>query len=233
MSGFPTFGNVGQCVKIARMRGGEPLSPNKIIVGAINAAIGGGDRFLLPMISELSHCDTMDRLAPNGIFRARRKAPSPAAAHGKPCRRSTLVAGEWRVELVKLTFCVACGTTEGLNHHHLRPRVHGGSDAETNLITLCRSCHGLMQGSDWWERNYWSNERSELIKARIAAARARRIDGPKGYAKPTPETIALAKQLHADGLSYRKISAALAAQGHTTGSGKPHTASAVQKMLGR
>jgi hypothetical protein len=48
-----------------------------------------------------------------------------------------------------------------------------------------------------------------------------------------PETVALAKQLHAEGLSYRKISAALAEHGHVTGSGKPHVASAVQKMLGR
>ena len=48
-----------------------------------------------------------------------------------------------------------------------------------------------------------------------------------------PETVALAKQLHAEGLSYRKISAALAERGHVTGSNKPHVASAVQKMLGR
>ncbi len=36
----------------------------------------------------------------------------------------------------------------------------------------------------------------------------------------------------ADGLSYRKISAVLATRGHATGSGKPHVASAIQKMLG-
>jgi len=40
------------------------------------------------------------------------------------------------------------------------------------------------------------------------------------------------KRLHVEGLSYRKISARLAAQGHVTGS-KPHVASAIQKMLGR
>jgi HNH endonuclease len=134
---------------------------------------------------------------------------------------------------MKLTFCAACGTTEGLNHHHLRPKVLGGSNAETNLITLCHPCHGLVRGSDWWEGNYWSNEHSELIKARIAAARAREVTrGRKGYATPMPETVALAKQLRADGLSYRKISAALAEQGHMTGNGRPHAASAIQKMLG-
>jgi hypothetical protein len=48
-----------------------------------------------------------------------------------------------------------------------------------------------------------------------------------------PETVALAKQLHAEGLSYRKISAALAERGHVTTNGKPHVASAIQKMLAR
>lgn len=47
-----------------------------------------------------------------------------------------------------------------------------------------------------------------------------------------PETAALAKQLHAQGMSLRKISAALAEQGHLTGSGKPHVALAVATMLG-
>jgi hypothetical protein len=46
-----------------------------------------------------------------------------------------------------------------------------------------------------------------------------------------PETVALAKELHAQGLSYRKISAELAVRGHVTRTGKPHVASAVQKML--
>jgi hypothetical protein len=40
------------------------------------------------------------------------------------------------------------------------------------------------------------------------------------------------KELHHRGLSYRKIGSELAAQGHVTRTGKPHVASAVQKMLG-
>jgi DNA invertase Pin-like site-specific DNA recombinase len=84
---------------------------------------------------------------------------------------------------------------------------------------------------------------SQLEKARLVAklkaartakkAATGKCEGRKGYAEAMPDTVALAKQLHVDGLSYRKISATLAAQGHTTGSGKPHAASAVQKMLGR
>jgi hypothetical protein len=56
---------------------------------------------------------------------------------------------------------------------------------------------------------------------------------PNGYAEAMPETVALATQLQAGGLSYRKIAAELAARGHLTASGKLHSASAIQKMLGR
>jgi len=42
----------------------------------------------------------------------------------------------------------------------------------------------------------------------------------------------VAQQLHAEGLSYRKNSAKLAELGHITRTGRPHVASAVQKMLG-
>jgi hypothetical protein len=43
--------------------------------------------------------------------------------------------------------------------------------------------------------------------------------------------VALAKELQAGGMSLRKISAALADQGHLTAGGKPYVASAVQAML--
>jgi DNA invertase Pin-like site-specific DNA recombinase len=78
-------------------------------------------------------------------------------------------------------------------------------------------------------------EKARLV-AKLKAAREQKkekhgkCEGRKGYAEAMPETVALAKQLNADGLSYRQISTALAAQGDVTGSGKPHVASAVQKM---
>jgi hypothetical protein len=43
--------------------------------------------------------------------------------------------------------------------------------------------------------------------------------------------VTLAKELHGQRMSLRKISAALAAQGHVTASGKPYVASAVQALL--
>jgi DNA invertase Pin-like site-specific DNA recombinase len=76
-------------------------------------------------------------------------------------------------------------------------------------------------------------EKRRLVrKLREARERTGKLGGRKPYAQAMPETVALAKELHDRGLSYRKIAAELAAQGHVTRTGKPHVASAVQKMLG-
>jgi DNA invertase Pin-like site-specific DNA recombinase len=75
-------------------------------------------------------------------------------------------------------------------------------------------------------------EKRRLVrKLREARERSGKLGGRKSYAEARPDTVALVKQLHADGLSYRKIAAELAARGHVTGTGKPHAASAVQKMV--
>jgi DNA invertase Pin-like site-specific DNA recombinase len=75
-------------------------------------------------------------------------------------------------------------------------------------------------------------EKRRLVrKLREARERSGKLGGRKSYVEARPDTVALAKQLHADGLSYRKIAAELASRGHRTGSGKAHVASAVQKMI--
>jgi DNA invertase Pin-like site-specific DNA recombinase len=75
-------------------------------------------------------------------------------------------------------------------------------------------------------------EKARLVrKLREARERSGKLGGRKSYAEAQPETVALAKQLRSQGVSYRKIAAELAARGHVTGTGKPHVASAVQKML--
>jgi DNA invertase Pin-like site-specific DNA recombinase len=70
-----------------------------------------------------------------------------------------------------------------------------------------------------------------VVKLRQARERSGKLGGRKSYAEARPETVALAKQLQAAGMSYRKISAALAAEGHLTARKKPYVASAVQAML--
>ena len=49
---------------------------------------------------------------------------------------------------MKLDFCVACGEKENIQHHHLKPASKGGSDEESNLITLCIQCHAIIHGRE-------------------------------------------------------------------------------------
>lgn len=44
---------------------------------------------------------------------------------------------------MKLTFCVLCGTTDHLEHHHVDP---SGGDERENMITVCSEHHGRITG---------------------------------------------------------------------------------------
>ena len=52
---------------------------------------------------------------------------------------------------MKHDHCVACGSTEHLTQHHLVPRSMGGNDEDSNLLTLCGSCHAKAHQvkADW------------------------------------------------------------------------------------
>ena len=81
-------------------------------------------------------------------------------------------------------------------------------------------------------------EKASLV-AKLRAARERKVAaGGRGtgrwrYYEARPEVVTLARELHDQGMSYRKISAALAQRGYVTSKGKPYVASAVQTMLMR
>ena len=76
---------------------------------------------------------------------------------------------------MRLEFCVACGSKDGLQHGYLVTKAKGGSDAEPNRITLCTSCN------DKHEPRYGANRHSKRIKTAMAGRRARgaRIGRPK------------------------------------------------------
>lgn len=40
--------------------------------------------------------------------------------------------------------CELCGSTRGLEAHHIIPIVCGGNDSERNLICVCQSCHARL-----------------------------------------------------------------------------------------
>jgi len=48
-------------------------------------------------------------------------------------RRRVLERDGWR--------CQFCGSTSGVEVHHIEHRSQSGSDCEENLITLCCQCH--------------------------------------------------------------------------------------------
>ena len=76
-------------------------------------------------------------------------------------------------------------------------------------------------------------EKARLVrKLREARERSGRRGGRKSYREIRPETVALAKQLRAEGMSFRKIPVELAARGHLTARGRPYVVSAIQAMLG-
>jgi DNA invertase Pin-like site-specific DNA recombinase len=79
-------------------------------------------------------------------------------------------------------------------------------------------------------------EKTSLV-AKLKAARDRKkaatgkCGGRRSYAEARPHVVALAKELHRQGASLRKISVELAARGHLTAGGRPYVATAVQSML--
>ena len=68
---------------------------------------------------------------------------------------------------MRLEFCVACGSKDGLQHGYLVTKAKGGSDAEANRITLCSRCY------DKHEQRYGASKHSKRIKIALAARRAR------------------------------------------------------------
>lgn len=44
--------------------------------------------------------------------------------------------------------CQVCGSKENLSAHHIIPRAEGGGHEVDNLITLCGSCHDLVEIAD-------------------------------------------------------------------------------------
>ena len=87
---------------------------------------------------------------------------------------------------MKTEHCAVCGCEDKkvLVNHHVMPRVMGGSDDETNLLTVCNICHGKLHGK--FEDKEWSNEHNELIKEGMKKAKER---GSK-FGRSSPNYVA-------------------------------------------
>lgn len=150
---------------------------------------------------------------------------------------------------MRLSFCVACGSTDtaSLEHHHFVPKSLGGSDDDTNIITLCSPCHGRMH----------SVERlsiSHLTKAALQAAKARGVTlgGDRGQtlsaeaqAKGRAVLVARASDRAADvagiisevraggAVTLREIAAGLNSRGIPTAKGGTWSAVQVSRVLAK
>ena len=76
-----------------------------------------------------------------------------------------------------LDFCAVCGTTEDLHHHHFTPRVEGGIDDETNIITLCYEHHCEIHGKPY--RNRINHAQLTRIGLQKAKERGVKLGNPK------------------------------------------------------
>jgi HNH endonuclease len=77
---------------------------------------------------------------------------------------------------MKHTFCVACHGRGVLHHHHLVPKAEGGSDDETNLITLCEACHGRVHG-----RTFKHHRKLQAVGIAKAAAEGKYKGRPEDF----------------------------------------------------
>jgi hypothetical protein len=111
-----------------------------------------------------------------------------------------------------MNLCVACGDSnpEHLDHHHLVPRSRGGGNDETNLITLCRECHGKLHGIEW------RNNHRDLTREGQARSRALGIKHGKPGKLTRQQRDEVVRRL-LEGESARAISRSLNVSNHVIG----------------
>jgi HNH endonuclease len=132
---------------------------------------------------------------------------------------------------VRLTFCVACGATEALQHHRLVPRAEGGSDEERNLITLCFGCHLKLHER---QRNGMSRA-SERTRAGLQAAQRRGTATLVEQARQRDANVLpVIRELEARGpLTLPELAEALNARGVKTPRGGQWYPASVARLFAR
>ena len=97
--------------------------------------------------------------------------------------------------IMKLCFCVICGTNKNLHHHHIIPRALGGDNHQHNFLTLCDEHH------DWIHRIRKTRSKGGFVAA-IKAGQKKGVGGrPKLEQKKVDDVVYYWYQ----GLSYRQI----------------------------
>jgi len=135
---------------------------------------------------------------------------------------------------MKLDFCVACGTKHDLHHHHLKPSSDGGTNDETNLVTLCQECHAIYHNLQYRDHGHLTRLGLEQAKARgvklgspLNAARAE--DARKFAATIKPHV----DQLRKEGItSWNAMAKALNEMGIVSARGGKWHQKTLQRCIG-
>ena len=96
-------------------------------------------------------CERADELHREEVRRAYRGRKAGPTQRGK-ARRALYDTPEWRAVRARVVqrdgACRMCGSTERLSVHHLTPAADDMAAAldMDNLVTLCRVCHGRVDG---------------------------------------------------------------------------------------
>jgi hypothetical protein len=67
------------------------------------------------------------------------------------------------------TKCLLCDSITDLHIHHVKPRLLGGTDDDSNLVTVCKMHHELLHSTDH------ATSTSTLTKIGLAKARERGV----------------------------------------------------------
>ena len=132
---------------------------------------------------------------------------------------------------MKLNFCAVCGKTTDLQYHHFTPRIDGGGDDETNILTLCYKHHCEIHGKPYRNKIHHAEltrkglqkakERGVRLGARggvnIKKANEGKIAAAEQFSKKLEPII---KPLRESGKTYQQIADTLNDMGIKTPQGK-------------
>lgn len=150
---------------------------------------------------------------------------------------------------MRTDYCVACAAKENLYEHHFLPRSMGGSDDESNIITLCGNCHAIVHGRHKaWHVSELTTVALKKAKQRgvklgnpqnrsAEQAAAGRILGRKAAIKKADEFSEamrpLVEELLASGMNYLQIAKTLNKRNVKTPRDKSWTAQSVINLANR
>ena len=69
--------------------------------------------------------------------------------------------------------CAVCGTTKNLEHHHIIPKADGGTDDETNFLTLCGKHHAAIHGIELTRRRGGWGSPNRIFKGQYSNSHTR------------------------------------------------------------